>query len=223
MKKLDERGKQCPMPVIETKKVLESAAPGEVIEVIVDNEIAVQNLMKMANHKQLKSQSEKRSDAEYAVRIEAGADASGGMAKEAEGAAVPMPEEEGSAVHVPEEAVCPADSREKGTVVVLSSAEMGSGDAVLGKLLMKGFVYALSHQEELPETVLLYNGGAFLSCEGSESLEDLKEMEAMGVEIHTCGTCLNYYGLEDKLRVGDVTNMYDITEILMKADKIIRP
>lgn len=213
MRRLDERGKQCPMPVIETKKALETAALGEVIEVIVDNEIAVQNLTKMANHKQLKSQSEKRSDAEYAVRIEAGADTLGATGQETEGAAVTMAEEE----------VCLTDSREKSTVVVLSSAEMGSGDEVLGKLLMKGFVYALSHQEELPETVLLYNGGAFLSCEGSESLEDLKEMEAMGVEIRTCGTCLNHYGLDDKLRVGEVTNMYDITESLMKAAKVIRP
>ena len=65
--------------------------------------------------------------------------------------------------------------------------------------------------------------GAFLSCEGSDALEDLKEMEAMGVEIRTCGTCLNHYGLEERLRVGDVTNMYDITEILMQAEKIIRP
>ena len=194
MKRLDERGKQCPMPVIETKKALEGAAPGEVIEVIVDNEIAVQNLTKMANHKQLKSQSEKRSNTEFRVQIEAGENAAGTL----------------------------PDGRKGGTVVVLASNEMGSGDEVLGKLLMKGFVYALSQQEILPEKILLYNGGAFLSCEGSDALEDLKEMEAMGVEIRTCGTCLNHYGLEERLRVGDVTNMYDITEILMQAEKIIR-
>ena len=71
--------------------------------------------------------------------------------------------------------------------------------------------------------ILFYNGGAFLTCEGSESLEDLKSLEAQGVEIRTCGTCLNFYGLTEKLQVGDVTNMYDIAERMSKADRIIKP
>lgn len=213
MKRLDERGKQCPMPVIETKKALETSVSGEVIEVIVDNEIAVQNLIKMAGHKQLKSRSEKRGDGEYAVWIEAG---------EAVLESIENGDDE-RGICPTEEGLCRTDRRSGGVVAVISSAEMGAGDPVLGKLLMKGFIYALSQQERLPETVLLYNSGAFLSCEGSETLEDLKGMEGMGVDIRTCGTCLNHYGLEDKLGVGSVTNMYDITEILMKAQKVIRP
>ena len=97
-------------------------------------------------------------------------------------------------------------------VVVISSREMGQGDPALGTLLMKGFIYALTQQDVLPETILLYNGGAFLSCEGSDNLEDLKTLEAQGVEILTCGTCLNHYGIGDRLRVGSVTNMYEIAE-----------
>ena len=108
-------------------------------------------------------------------------------------------------------------------VVVLSSNQMGQGDEALGKLLMKGFVFALTQQDMLPETILLYNSGAFLSCEGSDNLEDLKTLEAQGVEIRTCGTCLNYYGLTDKLAVGSVTNMYDIVETMTSAGKVIRP
>ena len=92
MKRLDERGKQCPMPVIETKKALEGAAPGEVIEVIVDNEIAVQNLTKMANHKQLKSQSEKRSNTEFRVQIQAGENAAGTLTEDRDEAAVCLPD-----------------------------------------------------------------------------------------------------------------------------------
>ena len=88
---------------------------------------------------------------------------------------------------------------------------------------MKGFVYALAKQDRLPETVLLYNGGASLSCEGSESLEDLREMEAQGVEVLTCGTCLNHYGLAEKLAVGSVTNMYEIAERMTGAKKLVRP
>lgn len=100
---------------------------------------------------------------------------------------------------------------------------MGTGSDELGTALMKGFVYALCQQDTLPSTVLLYNGGAALSCEGSASLEDLKSLEAQGVEILTCGTCLNYYGLTEKLRVGQVTNMYVIAEKMMLADCIVRP
>ena len=88
---------------------------------------------------------------------------------------------------------------------------------------MKGFVYALTQQDVLPETILLYNSGAYLSCEGSDNLEDLKSMESQGVEILTCGTCLNHYGRLEKLQVGEVTNMYEIAQCMMQAERIIRP
>ena len=100
---------------------------------------------------------------------------------------------------------------------------MGEGDPELGKGLLKGFIYAISQQKDLPKTMLFYNGGATLTTEGSDSLEDLKSLEAQGVEIKTCGTCLNYYGLTDKLQVGEVTNMYDIVETLAKAAKVVKP
>ena len=100
---------------------------------------------------------------------------------------------------------------------------MGHGNDELGKALMKGFIYALSQLEELPRTILFYNGGAHLTVEGSASLEDLKTMEAQGVEIMTCGTCLDFYGLKDKLAVGTVTNMYSIVETLSNASKVIKP
>lgn len=218
MKQLDERGKQCPMPVIEAKQALENAEPGEMIEVIVDNEIAVQNLTKMAKHKQLKSASQKKGEREFSVVIEAGEKGrETAEIAQAESAQKEQLEAES------EVTACAPDGKTKGLIVVLSSDQMGSGDEVLGKLLMKGFVYALSHQEQLPEKVLMYNSGAFLSCEGSDSLEDFRELEAQGVEILTCGTCLNHYHLEDKLQVGGVTNMYDITESLLQAKQIIRP
>ena len=107
-------------------------------------------------------------------------------------------------------------------VVVISSKAMGHGGDELGTALMKGFIYALSQQETLPTTILFYNGGANIPVEGSVSLEDLKNLEAQGVEILTCGTCLNFYGLTDKLAVGTVTNMYNIVEKLTSASKVIR-
>ena len=209
--RLDERGKQCPLPVIEAKKALEKAEPGSVVEVVVDNEIAVQNLKKLALHKGLDSLSEKVSEREFLVKIWAGVKEKAEQVRE-------------NAEQAEKESIkCALDCREKGLVLVLASDEMGQGDAVLGRLLMKGFVYAVTQQDKLPETVLLFNGGAKLSCQGSDSLEDLKELEAQGVEILTCGTCLNHYGIAEKLLVGNVTNMYEIVEKMTGAKKIVRP
>jgi len=108
-------------------------------------------------------------------------------------------------------------------VAAIGSNRMGDGDEALGKTLMKGFLYALSQLPTLPKTILFYNTGAYLTCAGSDSLEDLKFMEAQGVEIRTCGTCLDYYRLKETLAVGSVTNMYAIVETLAAAGKVIRP
>ena len=86
---------------------------------------------------------------------------------------------------------------------------------------MKGFIYAVSQLEELPKTILFYNGGATITVEGSVSLEDLKNMEAQGVTIKTCGTCLDYYGIRDKLGVGGVTNLYAIAEIIATEPDVV--
>lgn len=112
---------------------------------------------------------------------------------------------------------------EENTVVVIDSLHMGKGDVELGRILMKGFIYTLSEIEELPKTILFYNEGVKLAIEGAESLQDLKSLEERGVEILSCGTCLNFYGITEKLRVGSVTNMYTILERQMKATRVIKP
>ena len=112
---------------------------------------------------------------------------------------------------------------EENTVVVIDSLHMGKGDVELGRILMKGFIYTLSEIEELPKTILFYNEGVKLAIEGAESLQDLKSLEERGVEILSCGTCLNFYGITEKLRVGSVTNMYTILEKQMKATRVIKP
>ena len=112
---------------------------------------------------------------------------------------------------------------EENTVVVIDSLHMGKGDVELGRILMKGFIYTLSEIEELPKTILFYNEGVKLAIEGAESLQDLKSLEERGVEILSSGTCLNFYGITEKLRVGSVTNMYTILEKQMKATRVIKP
>lgn len=113
-----------------------------------------------------------------------------------------------------------AAPKENQSVVVIASDCMGDGDEELGKTLLKGFIYTLTEMEELPQRIIFYNAGAKVSAVGSESVEDLKELESRGVEIVTCGACLNYYGLE--VGAGSVTNMYSIIEKQMKAERIIR-
>lgn len=195
-------GDNCPIPVIKTKKAMQALTGPETIEVLVDNEIAVQNVTKMASSSGGKVTSEKRGEKEYRILI----------AMEGAPAAA---ETEGAAACIP-------DMRDN-MVVVVSSDRMGTGNDELGKALIKGFIFAVTQLDTLPKTMLFYNGGATITCEGSDSLEDLKSLEAQGVEILTCGTCLDYYGLKEKLSVGSVTNMYSIVEKMAGASKILKP
>lgn len=195
-------GDTCPIPVVKTKNAIKELNGAGVVETLVDNEIAVQNLTKMANQKGYGVKSEKISDGQYKVTMEIG-------------------EEAAKREHSTVGKRCGRDRKRRklcsnaihgNMVVVISADHMGEGDEELGKILIKGFIYALTEQDVLPQTILFYNGGAKLTCEESPTLEDLKSLEAQGVEILTCGTCLNHYGLTDKLQVGSVTNMYVIAE-----------
>ena len=196
-------GKQCPIPVVEATRALRAMTEPGTLEVLVDNEIAVQNLTRMAAGHQLVAKAEKRGEALFAVTME-----------------VTNPMGEAPAEEV--EMACIPDLRGN-LVVAVDTDVMGRGSDELGRTLMKGFLLAVSQLPELPATILLYNGGAKLSVEGSDSLEDLKNMEAQGVEILTCGTCLNFYGLSERLAVGQVTNMYTIVEKMTQADLIVKP
>ena len=199
---IDCRGMACPLPVVNAKKAAEECGSGDVLTVLVDNEIAVQNLTRFAEHKGFAVSAEKKDDKEYAVSMTI----SGAGAEETK-----------------EEIACVMDSRRKGMLVVLSGNVMGTGDSKLGTSLMKAFVFALTKQDHLPDTILCYNTGAYLTCEGADTLEDLKLLESEGVTILTCGTCLDFYGLKEKLAVGGVTNMYDIVERMENAAQIIKP
>ena len=201
MLNVDARGDACPLPVVKAKKAISELKGEGQVEVLVDNEIAVQNLTKMAQQKGYQYSAEKLAEQEYRVLFTVGAPEAA--------AEEPIP-------------ACVPDARTD-TVVAIGSDKMGVGAEELGKTLLKAFVFALTQQDSLPKTVLFYNGGASLTCEGSPMLEDLKALEAQGVEIMTCGTCLNFYGLTEKLAVGSVTNMYTIVEKLTQAGNVVKP
>ena len=211
---IDARGKQCPVPVIETKKALKEITEG-MVEVLVDNEIAVQNLTKMAKQMKLNCSSEKVAVDHYVVHIEVLKTIAEMIQSQSSNNPVQNTASTIEQNHL--------ETIEETTIVVLSANYMGEGNEELGKVLMKGFIYALTELDKLPKKILLYNSGAKLSIQGSDSLEDLRLLESKGVEILTCGTCLNFYGISDQLAVGSVTNMYAIAESMMEAIKIIKP
>ena len=186
-KTVNAMGDVCPVPLVKAKNAIAELAGSGKVEVLVDNEIAVQNLEKMAQQKGYGFLVKEKKEKEYHVEF---------TVSETEPA------------ETEEKTVCLVPAAKKTKLVVLSA------DHIL---------YALTQQDELPDTILCYNGGAKLTCEGSESLEDLKDLAARGVEILTCGTCLNFYGITEKLQIGSVTNMYDIVERMSSADRVIKP
>ena len=109
-----------------------------------------------------------------------------------------------------------------GDVVLITSDRFGVGEARLGEILMKAFLNTLWDYEPKPAKILFINSGVRLSIEGSEVLETLKLLDKKGMEILSCGTCLEYYNLVDKLGVGLVSNMYSTVDALLSADKVIR-
>ena len=114
-------------------------------------------------------------------------------------------------------------SKEENIVISIGSDKMGEGEDELGKILIKGFIYALTEAETLPKTVLLYNKGVLLASTFEDTVKDLKVLEERGVEILSCGTCANFYHVQDQIKVGTLTNMYTILERQMKATKVIKP
>ena len=200
MVEVDARGQQCPIPVVRAKKALAEAAVGDVVRVLIDNDVAVNNLKNLAASLKCTATDEKFADDDFAVSIE-----------------------KGEAAQEAADCGCMPMAIEPNRVVSIGSQYMGSGNDELGAILMKGFIFALTQQDVLPQTMLFYNSGAVLTFEGSESLEDLRTLEAAGVEILTCGTCLNHYEMAEKLAVGGVTNLYVTAEKQLNASVIVRP
>ena len=192
---IDARGKACPTPVIMAKKAI--SAGESTFTVLVDNTTAVENLKRLAENQ--------------------GFDAA---AAEAEGVFSVAFTRTGCAAC--EEAVnAPLPAPGGDWAVFVGRDIIGDGDRELGTNLMRMFFYTLSQGEDKPGAVLFMNAGVKLPTLDEQVVEHLKALSAVGVEILVCGTCLNFYGLTDRLRVGTVSNMYDIVTRMQKAGKVV--
>ena len=204
-------GETCPKPVIRAMKALQESAAEGAVRVLVDNTVAVENLKRLAASKQGTAEVEEI-EGGWAVTI-AGVTAAAAENPAGEEAALA---EAGIACPVPEA----APAKQQVTVFVGSTA-LGQGAPELGNILIKGLVYAMSQADEVPHRIVFFNDGAALTCEGSELVDDVRELERRGCEVLTCGTCLDFHGLRDKLAVGGVTNLYAISEFVLGPDKVV--
>lgn len=193
MKEIDCRGMACPQPVLTTKKALDEIQQGKLM-VIVDNLAARDNVERFAQSQGASVRVEKKGNDFY------------------------LTIEKGSACDL-----ASSPQKTEKVVVYINSNLMGIGDEALGATLIRSFLHVLSEMETKPSTLIFINSGVQLTTEGSLVLEDLQKLSGTGVAILSCGTCLDFYGLKEKLRVGVISNMYDIAKILFEADRLIRP
>ena len=190
MEQINMVRKPCPIPVIEAKKAIRAAEPGQTVQILVDNDVARQNLQKMAAGIGCSFAYEAQPDGNVLVTL---------TAREA----------------------CAVTEQDAGFVVAVGTCAMGRGDDELGAMLMKSYLYSLTQLDFPPATMLFFNSGVKLTTEGSASIEDLKALEEKGTAIVSCGACLDFYSLKEKLQVGSVTNMYAIAEAMAGAARLV--
>ena len=196
MKKvIDAKGKACPMPVIMAKKEIDTGV--KFFDIEVDNKIAVENLKKLANSQGFTTTIEEN-DGNFKVNFSNGCEECEEVLAKVQG------------------------KKPLGNWSIFVNKEIiGAGNEELGQSLMKMFIYTISEGEDLPKSILFMNGGVKVPTLNEQAVEHLKVLQDKGVELLVCGACLNFYGLEDKLEVGKISNMYEITNAMKEASKVI--
>jgi len=195
MKTIDARGLACPEPVLLTKKTVDEGE--KEFEVLVDSDIPKENIKKFCDSYNCLMTETKTADGwKLLIRTKGGS----------------------TTCEKPEEQKPVTGSR---TTFLITCNKIGINDD-LGKILIEGFINTLPSATSKPHRVIFLNEGVFLTTENSPVIKSLKKLNDMGTEIKSCGTCLDYYNLKDKLQVGTITNMYDIIEALTSGDVIVK-
>lgn len=196
MKTVDCRGLKCPEPVLHTRDAL-SDFPSEPMTIIVDNETARENVLRFIQSKGSAAKWNEKDGLFYIAITERNTNPGDEIISQ------------------------PASVTEKKPVLFISTNELGQGSSELGQMLMRNFIYTLTKREEMPRAIVLMNSGVKLSISDSPVIEELYELLDKGVEILVCGTCLDYFELKNFHKAGQVSNMYDISDLLFAADRVI--
>lgn len=200
MKIIDTRGEVCPKPIIMTKKELLEIKLNETFCILTDNETSLANLMKFLSDNKIHCEIDKK-DGYYSINAT---------------------KKEMSQINAKVNDYCnltPANQN----LVVFKSDKMGSGDDALGSILIKGFINTLLSLEHKPEAIIFYNSGVLLTSCDSPVSDNLKKLQDQGTKLIICGTCVDFYHLKEKVKIGTISNMLDICEKLASANRIIYP
>ena len=189
-KVVDARGLECPHPVVLTNRAL---GESDEVTTIVDNEVAKENVSRLARSKAFRVEIEEKEALFY----------------------LHLTRESSKTEPAPEKVVTGP------TILLIASDSFGRGSEELGQLLMRSFLHTLGEVFALPNRIICINSGVKLVVEGSLVLNDLRALEEKGIDILACGTCLGYYEIKNRIMVGKISNMYDIASALLSARKII--
>lgn len=192
---IDCRGLNCPIPVVNTKKYFDALESGIGVTV-VDNEVAKNNVVKFAQGNGFEYEIEEREGNIYYITIIKGE------------------------VTVEELNLKSSKEKEETFTIVIGSDKLGNGDDELGTALIKSYLFALSEAEVIPTNLVFLNAGVKLVVEGALTLDSLKRLVERGVNVQSCGLCLDFYGLKENLAVGEISNMYAIIEMMNKGKTI---
>lgn len=201
---VDARGLSCPLPVLKTKKALEEITEGEVT-VVIERPDGCENVVRFAQSQGFTSAVEEK-EGLFHITIHKGTAAPGSSS--------PQP-----GVSAQQEGAGPDTTR---PVLFITAARIGTGAEELGAALMRAFINTLPEADPKPAKMLFLNDAVTMTTEGSEVLDTLRQLEDAGVRIFSCGTCLDFYHLKEKLRVGVITNMYDTVDTLLTSERVIK-
>jgi len=193
METLDCRGQQCPQPVVQTRKLM-LAQPASALKVLVDDDVSRDNVTRLAKSLGY-SVSVNQVEENFEISLTPGV--------------------------APEKAIV-GTAKPGPTVIFIASDEMGRGDAKLGRILMTNFIFTLIESDTSPDAIYFVNNGVKLTVGGSDVIEPLAELANRGVDIASCGLCLEFFSVKETLAVGRISNMLELVNALEGAGNIIR-
>ncbi|OPY58428.1 MAG: SirA-like protein [Pelotomaculum sp. PtaU1.Bin035] len=195
MRTIDARGLACPKPVLLTKKAIDSGE--KEFEVLVDSEVPKENIRKFCDGYNCYMDETKTVDGWKLI-----------IRKNNSVTTCEKPQE-------------PKPDLNSRITFLITCNKIGTNDD-LGTILIEGLINTLPSATSKPHRMIFLNEGVLLTTDNSPVLKSLKLLDDLGVEIKSCGTCLDFFELKDKLQVGTITNMYDTIEAITSGDIVIK-